>query len=412
MTLSEYTMHGTKKNTGKFFSIVFTVALIGLVTAAIIPGVAGVSTVNLGAAGNYTILAKSAISTTGTTSVAGDIGISPAAATYITGFGLTLDSSGQFSTSSLVTGKVYAADYTAPTPDDLTRAVSNMEAAYTDASTRSSPDYTDIGSGGEIGGLTLAPGLYKFTGAVTISTDVILNGSASDVWIFQIPGALSISSGKHVILNGGAQAQNIFWEVGGATTLGTTSVFNGNILDFTAITLNNGATLNGRALAQTAVTLDADTLSVPTATPTPTPTPTVTETPSIEISITGTESPWALTPGTPYTENNVLHVVVTSTADWAVAASDADTTNTKGFMTDWTGSAYVPGTKLAHALQVNANGGTYVTLPSGGSILTGTAGASGVSYPLGFRQEVTYADPVLPGPHVYRIVVTLTGTTV
>ncbi|ABS54834.1 hypothetical protein Mboo_0312 [Methanoregula boonei 6A8] len=133
---------------------------------------------------------------------------------------------------------------------------------------------------------------------------------------------------------------------------------------------------------------------------------------AIEITVTGTESPWALSPGTTFTENNTLQVVVNSTANWGVGASDADTTNTNGFMTDWSGSAYVPGTKLAHALQVNANGGSYVTLPAGGSLLTGTAGTSQVSYPLGFQQQVTYTDPLLPNPNVYRIVVTLTGTTI
>lgn len=136
------------------------------------------------------------------------------------------------------------------------------------------------------------------------------------------------------------------------------------------------------------------------------------QTSAIEITVTGTELPWTLSPGTTFAENNVLQVVVNSTANWGIDASDADITNTNGFMTDYTGSAYVPGTKLAHALQVAANGGTYVALPTGGSILTGTAGTLQASYPLGFQQAVTYADPVLPNPNVYRIEVTLTGTTI
>src|SRR3989339_797482 len=119
--------------------------------------------------------------------------------------------------------------------------------------------------------MTLAPGLYKWSTDVIIPTDVTLSGSANDVWIFQIGQNLTISSAMKIVLSGGAQASNIFWQVAGQTTLGTNSVFNGNILDQTAIVLDTGATLNGRALAQTAVTLDANTVSVPVVfVPTPT----------------------------------------------------------------------------------------------------------------------------------------------
>jgi len=216
--------------------------------------------VDLGSAGNFVILAKSGISTTGTTSIVGDIGVSPIAATAITGFGLIMDPSNQFSTSSLVTGKVYAADYAAPTPATMTTAISDMETASTAAAGRTSPDHTELGAG-NIGGMTLAPGLYKWSSGVTIPTDVTLSGNSDGVWIFQIAGTLDISSATQVILSGGAQAKNIFWQVAGQTTLGTYSVFNGNILGFTGIALQTGATLNGRALAQTAVTLDANTIT-------------------------------------------------------------------------------------------------------------------------------------------------------
>ncbi len=219
------------------------------------------SAVNLGTAGNFIILTKSGISTTGTTSIVGNIGSSPVAATYITAFGLIMDSSNQFATSSLVNGKVYAADYTGPTPSVMTTAISDMETAYTDAAGRTLPDYTELGAG-NIGGMTLTPGLYKWGTDVTIPTDVTLSGNSNDIWIFQIAGTLDISSATQIKLIGGAQAKNIFWQVAGQTTLGTTSVFNGNILDQTAIVLNTGATLNGRALAQTAVTLDSNTVSL------------------------------------------------------------------------------------------------------------------------------------------------------
>jgi len=256
----------TKKRTRKIFSIVFTLALICLMTATIIPVVEGASNVNLGSAGNFVILTKTGISTTGTTLITGNIGVSPIAATGITGFGLVMDSSNEFATSSLVTGKVYASDYAPPTPATMTTAISDMETAYTDAAGRTLPDYTELGAG-DIGGMTLTPGLYKWGTGVTIPTDVTLSGGVDDVWIFQIAKGLDISAGKHVILSGGAQAKNIYWQVAEQTTLGTTSVINGNVLDQTAIVLNTGATLNGRALAQTAVTLDANRVTFPTVTP-------------------------------------------------------------------------------------------------------------------------------------------------
>ncbi len=219
----------------------------------------GLAAVKLRSAGNYVILSKAGISTTGTTSIVGNIGVSPIAATAITGFGLILDPSGKFSRSALVTGLVYAANYAAPTPALLTQAVGDMQTAYTDAAGRTNPNFTELGSG-NLGGLTLVPGLYKWSSAVTIPTDVTLSGSSTDVWIFQIAQTLNISSGKRVILTGGARAANVFWQVAGATTLGTTSVFNGNILAATNIAIQTGARLNGKALAQTAVTLDANTI--------------------------------------------------------------------------------------------------------------------------------------------------------
>jgi len=142
-------------------------------------------------------------------------------------------------------------------------AVSDMQTAYTNAAGRTLPTATEQGAG-NIGGMTLAPGLYKWGTGVTIPTDVTLSGGANDVWIFQIGQTLTVDNGVHINLSSGAQAKNIFWQVAGQTTLGTTCVFNGNILDQTAIVLNTGATLNGRALAQTAVTLDASAVIKPT----------------------------------------------------------------------------------------------------------------------------------------------------
>jgi hypothetical protein len=221
----------------------------------------GPAPVDLGTAGNFVILAKTGVSVTGTTSVTGDIGLSPAAATYLTGFSLTADPSNVFSTSSLVTGQVFAANYADPTPANLTTAVSDMETAYTDAAGRSLPDYTELYAG-DISGRTLVPGLYKWgTGVLLTDVGVTLSGGANDVWIFQIAENLTVSNSAMVTLIGGAQAKNIFWQVACQTTLGTAADFKGIILCQTLISMNTGAVLNGRALAQTAVTLNANAIT-------------------------------------------------------------------------------------------------------------------------------------------------------
>jgi len=216
--------------------------------------------VQLGTATNYVILAKTAINNSSTSIITGDLGLSPAATSYITGFALT-NATG-FATAVQVSGKIYAADMVAPTPINLTTAVNNMNTGYDDAAGRTSPDYTDLGTG-NIGGKTLAAGLYKFTNNVTLPSYLVLNGGANDVWIFQIAGNLSVSSAAKVTRIGGAQAKNVFWQVAGTVSLGTTSHFEGIILSKTSIIFNSGASLTGRALAQTAVTLQMNTVTQP-----------------------------------------------------------------------------------------------------------------------------------------------------
>jgi hypothetical protein len=219
--------------------------------------------VNLGTAGNFVILAKTGVSTTGTTAITGAIGLSPAAATFITGFSLIADATNVFATSSLVTGKVYASNDATPTPANLTTAIGDMETAYTDAAGRTTPDSINMGAG-DITGKTITRGLYKWGTGVTISAGgVTLSGSASDIWIFQIAGNLTVANSAIVTLSGGAQAKNIFWQVAGQVTLGTTSDFKGIILCQTLIALNTGAKLDGRAFSQTAVTLAASTVTDP-----------------------------------------------------------------------------------------------------------------------------------------------------
>lgn len=216
--------------------------------------------VNLGTSGDFVILAKTAISNVPTSVITGDIGISPAAESFITGF--TLTAATGFSTATEVTGKVYAADQASPTPMLLTTAVNDMTTAYNDAAGRPTPDFFELGTG-LIGGLTLTPGLYKWTNTVLIASDVTISGGANDIWIFQIAGDLTMSSAVNITLAGNAQAKNIFWQVAGEATLGTDSHFEGTILSMTGITLQTRASMNGRALAQSAVILDESTVTNP-----------------------------------------------------------------------------------------------------------------------------------------------------
>ena len=211
--------------------------------------------VNLGVAGNFVILTKTGITSVYKSTITGDIGTSP-----ITGAAMVL-SCGE------VTGNVFSVDAAGPackitSPTMLTSAVSDMQTAYTDAAGRINPDFLNLGAG-TIGGLTLTPGLYKWTSSVNIPTDIVIAGGPNDVWIFQVAGTLKMSSAVKVTLRGGAQAKNIYWQVAGAVTFGTTSHFEGIILGQTGINLQTGASINGRLLAQTAATLQMNTVTQP-----------------------------------------------------------------------------------------------------------------------------------------------------
>jgi Ice-binding-like len=223
--------------------------------------------VNLGLAGNFVILSKSGITNVPNSVITGDIGTSPITGAAITGI-----------TCPQVIGAIYTVDDAGPAckvinPTMLTTAVLDMQAAYTDAAGRTNPDFTELGAG-IIGGLTLTPGLYKWSSTVSIPTDVTISGGPDDVWIFQVAGTLTMASAVKITLIGGAQAKNIFWAIAGATTFGTTSHFEGIILAATNIAMQTGATMNGRMLAQTAVTLQMNTVTQSsTITPPPPPPP-------------------------------------------------------------------------------------------------------------------------------------------
>ncbi|KAJ7337407.1 antifreeze protein, partial [Mycena albidolilacea] len=218
----------------------------------------GPAAVNLRSAANHAILAKSGVSTVPPSVITGSVGVSPIAATGLTGFSPTVDSTGQFSTSAQVTGKLFAASYSAPTPSTLTVAIGDMGTAFTDAAGRVNPNFTNLGSGA-IGGRILTPGLYNWSSAVGIGSDVIILGGllsgATDTWIFQVSGGLSIAAGARVILAGGARTSNIVWVVSGTISATAGAHLEDVILGKSSITLLTGATANSRLLSQTTVVL-------------------------------------------------------------------------------------------------------------------------------------------------------------
>ena len=208
------------------------------------------NSVNLNTDANFAVLASSAVTNTGATAVTGDLGVSPG--TSISGFnGVQSGGPGTLS------GTAHSADTTAATAQNDATNAYNAANALTGGTSKN----------GDIGGQTLTCGIYTASSSISVGTaDVTLDakGNSNNVFIFQITSTLTISSGRQVILAGGAQAKNIFWIVGSSATIDTNSKFQGTIIAYASVTFNGGATLTGRALARTgAVTMNADTITKP-----------------------------------------------------------------------------------------------------------------------------------------------------
>ncbi len=266
----------------------------------------GPAAVNLGTNVNFTLLAGSEITTTGGGTVTGDAGVSPAAGSTI---GLT---------DAQVNGIIYAVDDAGPSgsinnPTLLTAAKGDLTIAYNDARDRTpvpvGPFLNPGSPPGNIGGLNLVPGLYKFTTEAHIEgSDLTLTGGPDDVWIFQVGSALIVGAdGRKVILAGGAQARNVFWQVGTSATIGTFAEFKGTIMADQAITLDTSSVLVGRALARIAhVVFNGASASLPAAAPV------VTNLTLTIISAHGTGTPLADLPPTGIAYTNVYGATLTN----------------------------------------------------------------------------------------------------
>jgi hypothetical protein len=246
------------------------------VTSALVSDTTTPEEVGLGKAKDYVILAKAGISTVPASVITGDIAVSPIAATALTGFSLTADSTNVFSTSAQLGGnKAFAADYAVPTPAYLTTAVSNMEEAYTNAAGRDIVDAakTNYGFfdgsatviGGAFGGAGdhLPAGVYTFDTDLNIGGDIHFTGSDSDIFIIRVAGNLEQVGGAQVQLVGGAKAKNIFWQVAGYVKLGPSAHMEGIVLAATYVLFETGASIDGRIFAQTYVALQVATVTNP-----------------------------------------------------------------------------------------------------------------------------------------------------
>ncbi|ABE55197.1 hypothetical protein Sden_1914 [Shewanella denitrificans OS217] len=226
----------------------------------------GPAAVDLRTAVNFVILTKTGTTNVPTSAITGNMGASPITAAAMDNVFCHEITGIIYGSNAAYTGSGDVSCFKGAAPDNtlVANAVLDMGTAYNDAAGRTLPDFTELHAG-DISGRTLTPGLYKWSTGVLISTDVTLTGAANDVWIFQISGDITQAPASRVILEGGAQAKNIFWQVEGGTgvTIGTTAHFEGVVLAEKVIIVNTGASVIGRLLAHTAVTLDQNTVTQP-----------------------------------------------------------------------------------------------------------------------------------------------------
>lgn len=217
------------------------------------------TTVDLGAAESFAVLGATEVTNVPVSVITGDVGLSPAAGSNYAGI-----------TDAQVDGTIYAIDGSGPTgsvanPVLLTTAQGNVTDAYVDAAGRT-PDDTFVSADNQLGGQTLIPGVYAFGAASTANLTGTLTLSGNGVFIFQASSSLVTASSSVVSLSNGAQSCNVFWQVSSSATLGSSSTFVGTVIALTSVTVNNGATVEGRVFARNAaVTLNQNTITRPAA---------------------------------------------------------------------------------------------------------------------------------------------------
>lgn len=237
----------------------------------------GAGCVNLGTAVNYVILDEATVTYTPTATVSstakiiGNIGISPAAASFITGFALDLPAGGTYSTSTLVSGKIYAPGYAAPTPANLTTAVADKNTAYTAAAGMATAGGGLVGGtpgvecpgAGALGGITLTPGVYNCTVLVSIGAGTAVTLSGAGVYVIKTTQGLTQAANTQVTLSNGALPENVFWQVAGAVSIEAGAHMEGVVMTASNISLVTGATVKGRLLAATGVLMDGNSVTQP-----------------------------------------------------------------------------------------------------------------------------------------------------
>jgi hypothetical protein len=219
--------------------------------------------INIGRAGDYVVLAKTGISTVAPSHVTGDIGVSPGTAAAMTGFSLVLDEGGQFSTAGQLAdgSEAHGADYGGETQASLTQAVIGMQAAYAEIEgLAADPEKVNL-AGGLLGAVLgsstnpLTEGIYTYSTVVTINADLHLVGDEHSVFIIRVAGVLTLATNMKVILQGGINPENVFWQVASNAAIGVDSRMQGIILAKTSIALGTRSHLTGRAFAQTSCSL-------------------------------------------------------------------------------------------------------------------------------------------------------------
>ena len=274
--MTEISSRASRRSAGRSWLVASFVIIAAVAMIIVTQSTAGaaVAPVGLGTASSFGVLGGSTVTNTGMTIVFGDLGVSPG--TAVTGF-----------PPGIVTGTIHSADGVAA------GAQSDLTTAYNDAAGRSPSGSVGPSIGA---GQSLSPGVYNATSSLDVGGALTLDahGDPSAVFIFQVGSTLVTDSASAVMLTNGAQACNVFWQVGSSATLGTYSSFQGSILALQSISVTTGDTIQGRALARNgAVTLDDDTIIVPSCvSPTPSPTPTTpTPTPTTPTPTPTTPTP-------------------------------------------------------------------------------------------------------------------------